>query len=231
MKNLYGYKEKDVIEFMEFLKERKGESLSSVFEKYAFKTGKSKGTIRNLYYAVAKKASNDKNFCKTYLNGENIKVNNIDKFNKEEERSLIKKIFLLTMQGKSVRKAVNELSKGDLKLALRYQNKFRNVQKDQKTVSEIVEEIKKETGKEVTVKKPQIKEYFSEFQFERLKSEINGLVEKISYKTKKENEFLKERISSLEFENLRLNNLLYGKSVPKVKGFFLNDLSGDIKRG
>ena len=52
-------------------------------------------------------------------------------------------------------------------------------------------------------------------QFEKLKGEINGLVSRIALKTKKENEFLKERIAVLEKENLKLYNLLYGSATPE----------------
>ena len=54
MENLYGFNKKDALSLIEFIKNKKGESLSSIFEKYAKVSGKAKGTVRNLYYTISK---------------------------------------------------------------------------------------------------------------------------------------------------------------------------------
>ena len=59
-----------------------------------------------------------------------------------------------------------------------------------------------------------------EEHFVRLKKEIDNLVNKISQKVRKENSYLKVRISFLEAENARLNNILYGNSGVKVVEYF-----------
>ncbi len=209
MEKIYGYKEKDVIGLAEFLMDKGNASLSSVFEKYGAKFGKAKGTVRNLYYALAKRSNQDEDFCAKYLGGKPLSVNKIVEFNQSEERELIKKVLLYKSQGRSCRSAIMELSNGDGKLALRLQNKYRNAVKNKpELIKSLLNELKCEGVVLGQINKP-IVEYISDAQFEKIKTEINNLVDKISSKTKKENQYLKERIDFLERDNLRLNNLLY----------------------
>ncbi len=221
MEKIYGYKEKDVIGLAEFLKNRGGESLSSTFTKYALINGKAKGTVRNLYYAVAKRSQTDKNFCDKYLEGKPIVINNISEFDKDEEKNLIKQILIERQDGKSIRSVIMRLANGDAKKALRYQNKFRNVVKNKPNlIAQIVGEIK-EDGKVQDVKvvqKPTSP--LTEQQFNRLKTEIDLLIGRISAKLKSENEYLRERICVLENENLKLTSLLYSSEKQKAKKYF-----------
>ena len=215
MEKIYGYKQSDVIGLAEFLKTRRGESLSEMFSRYAIKCGKAKGTVRNLYYALAKMSKEDEDFCNKYLSGNPISVSEIVEFKGEEEEDLIKKILSAKSQGKSVRCAINELAEGDGKRALRYQNKYRNAVKNKpdlvrKLIGELESEGEVEHG---VLDRPTPEQLISDDQLLRLKTEINNLVERISSKTKKENKFLKERIVFLERENLRLANLLYKDGV------------------
>ena len=113
MEKLYGYKQSDVIGLAEFLRERKGENLSQTFSQYALKSGKAKGTIRNLYYALAKLSKENVEFRDRFLGGEQINVNQIIEFDGDQERTLLKQVLIKTNQGKSVRSAINELSGGD----------------------------------------------------------------------------------------------------------------------
>ena len=216
MKKMYGYKEKDVIGLAEALRSRGNASLSKVFAAYGEMNGKAKGTVRNLYYALAKVSRADKEFCDKYLDGKPLTVGKIVEFEECEEKALIKKILLAQWEGRSVRGSIMELTDGDAKKALRYQNKFRNALKHKpQLIDEIVKELRAE-GKDIAVEKSEkVSDMISPAQFERLKSEINGLVGKIALKTKKENEFLKERVAALEKENLKLYNLLYGSAAPQ----------------
>ncbi|MBQ3116016.1 MAG: hypothetical protein IJC07_03200 [Clostridia bacterium] len=231
MDKLYGYKQSDVIGLAEFLKERKGESLSQTFSQYALKSGKAKGTVRNLYYALAKLSKENEEFRNQFLGGEQILVNQIVEFDSDQERALIKQVLIKTNQGKSVRSAINELAEGDQKVALRYQNKYRSAIKTKpQLIEDIIEEMKRDGTK--------VKEYKSEKalvpiikeeQFLRLKSEINNLVLRISQKERKENEFLKDRIRILEQENLRLKNLLYKDGInPTTPKFFRFNKGEDL---
>ena len=66
MESLYGFKEKDVKALAEFLKSRKNQPLTEVFKAYALMSGKKEGTVRNLYYAMAKKSGESEEFRKKY---------------------------------------------------------------------------------------------------------------------------------------------------------------------
>ncbi len=221
MEKIYGYKERDVLGLVEFLKDRGSESLTKVFENYALKHGKAKGTVRNLYYALAKHSAEDKEFCEKYLEGKPLTVGKIVEFNECEERQLVKRVLKEKSLGKSARKVITEISGGDVKVALRYQNKFRNALKNKpELIENVIEELKNEgVSVETTLKKKE-KEYFDEEIFCKVKNEINGLVSKIALKEKKTNEFLREKISLLERENARLRNALYGEQGYPAINFF-----------
>ena len=225
MKKLYGYKEKDVLGFMNFLKNHKG-NISTAFTVYANKVGKSRGTIRNMYYALAKATKEDSALQGKYLKGKSIKVNEIVGFTKEEEKELIKQILTLKSQGVSVRRAVYQLANNNVKKALRYQNKYRNSLKNKGLIEEVVKEIKGNGQKILPFLKPKKPIYDS--NLEKLKEEIDGLVDRISIKHRQENERLKERIALLEVENLKLNNLLYEKNQSKVPYFMLKEDSEKV---
>ncbi len=215
MEKIYGYKEKDVYALAEFIKEKGETSLSNVFEKFGALYGKAKGTVRNLYYAVAKKSNLDKEFCQKYLGGKPIKISKIEEFSKQDEKQLIKDILIKKNKGKSVRSIIMEMANGDAKTALRYQNKYRNaIKNNPELINEIILEINSQ-GEKVSIENNMHKKSIvSDAQFNKLKSEIDSLVEKISSKIKKENQYLKERINRLENENLKLISILYGSPNP-----------------
>ena len=213
MNKIYGYKEQDVIALAEFIKDRGNKSLSQTFREFAELHGKAQGTVRNLYYALAKLSKEDEGFCLKYLNGKPLSVSKIEGFTEEEEKDLVKKVLIGRGDGVSARGVIMSLSNGDGKIALRLQNKFRNAIKNKpRLVAEVVKELKDE-GKTVgaTNEKESSLDLISERQMLKLKREINGLVGRIAIKVRRENEYLKERVNCLERENLRLSTLLYGE--------------------
>lgn len=227
MEKIYGFKQKDVIGLAQMINNRGNRSLSEVFNEYAIVNGKANGTVRNLYYALAKKSATDKEFCDKYLGGKALQVSQIVQFDKDQERQLIKKILLAKQSGKSVRSEIMALSNGDAKTALRYQNKYRNALRNKpQVISDIIGEIKGE-GTTFTDKNmvDTQKSIISNQQFDRLKHEIDNLVGKIALKIRKENACLKERITILESENLKLKSLLYGgiKPIDTKKYFNLSN--------
>ena len=224
MEKIYGYKQKDIIGLANYLNNNDNNNLSSVFEQYALISGKAKGTIRNLYYALAKMSAKDDEFCNKYLGGKKLQVIKIKEFNEEEERNLIKKILLDIQKGKSVRSSIMLLANSDGKVALRYQNKYRNALKNK---PQLIEEIWAEISKDEMPSKTNFvktENYLTDANFAKLKSEINNLVAKIALKEKKENAFLKEKIVALEKENLRLYNALYN-NTDTIKFFRRNGQS------
>ncbi len=216
MKKMYGFKQKDIEGLAQFIKDKSHQSLTETFNQYALINGKATGTIRNLYYAIAKKSTVDKEFCEKYFDGKPLKVAQIIGFEKNEEKELIKKILLAKYNGSSVRGEILRLANGDAKIALRYQNKYRNALKNKPDlINQIVLEIKNQDNacyNEKTINKKSV--VVSNEQFEKLKNQIDSLVSKISLKIRKENACLKERIALLERENLKLMTMLYGSNKP-----------------
>ena len=214
MEKIYGYKEKDIVALAEFIKDKGETSLSNAFEKFGILNGKAKGTVRNLYYALAKRSNEDKEFCQRYLSGKPIKISKIVEFTKQDEKELIKNIILQKNLGKSVRSIIMEMAKGDAKIALRYQNKYRNaIKNNPQLIEKIVGEINNQGNLVIEIEK-EPKNIISDIQFAKLKNEIDALVQKISSKIKRENQYLKERVARLESENLKLVSILYGDQYP-----------------
>lgn len=212
MENLYGYKEKDVLGLISALKNHKG-TLSLAFKSYAKTCGKSVGTIRNLYYKLVKTSKSNKEFCDKYLNGKPINSNQIVFFKGDEDKKMIKDVLLLKSEGYSVRRAIFNLTKGDEKLALRYQNKFRSVKKDNpKLYNSVIEEIKREKPSVnlTLIEDKSPTEY--DFKLKRLKEEINFLYDSLIKSVKKENQILRQKNRSLMLENARLLD----KSIQKT---------------
>ncbi len=217
MNEIYGYKNKDLKALSDFLEKNKDLDKKRIFERFAILSCKSVGTVRNMYYALAKKGREDQDFCKEYLGGNVVKVAKIKPFSDSEERELIKKVLIEKEKGKSVRSAIISIAKGDDKLALRYQNKFRNfVKLKPEIIREILTEI---NGKDAFFATKKVKDIVPEATFNKLKSEINALFERVAKKLKKENEELRERVAFLKVENLKLQNVLYGGGGKAVAYF------------
>jgi hypothetical protein len=222
MEKIYGYRENDIIGLAEFVKDRKNQSLSKTFESYAAISGKAKGTIRNLYYALVKLSNENAYFCAKHLDGKPLSVSKIVEFKECEEKRVIKEILSAKRDGRSVRSKVMELANGDGKLALRYQNKFRGAIKNKpEFIESIIKELKSE-GKDMDLKGDKmIVNAVSDLQLKRLQTEINNLVSRISEKTLRENRALKERVAYLESENLKLSARLYGRTnIPDSLKYF-----------
>ena len=126
---------------------REGRSLSSVFEDYAKAAGKAKGSVRNLYYEAVKCGNSSEAFRKETFGGDAFTVGTRKTFDRMEERALLKSVFRLKKRGVSTRKVLQDLSGGDEKLLLRYQNKFRNlIVKNRPMVEEIMHEVAEQEG-------------------------------------------------------------------------------------
>ena len=195
-----------------------GKSLTEKFAEYGEKNGLARGSVRNAYYELVKKSRSDA-FAEKYLGGERLTAQEIRSFGTEEERTLVKTVLLGKRDGRSARSVIFELSGGDPKLALRFQNKYRNVLRSKpQLIRELVEEIRAESGipfDALTDVSPR----FRESQLKKLQSEINALVERISDGVRAENERLKERVRALESENAELTAAL-GEDGSRAAEFF-----------
>lgn len=212
MNRPYGYKEKDLIALAEFIVKGgfSGKPLSQGFKDYAAITGKAAGSVRNLYYALAKFSNENAEFAEKHLGGKPVKVEKSEKFS-EEENGIVSKIAEFKSRGVSVRRATICLAGGDAKKALRYQNKYRNALK--------FSEKQKASESDAQILPTE------KFFVKRLKAEINKLADRLAAGYKKENAKLIRQLAALKAENERLYRRLNG-SNGGVIGYF-NRNAGD----
>ena len=117
----------------------KGEPLRSVFDNIGQELGRKPNSVRNFYYASLKREEA----------GDVPTAAPFETFSQDEVRSLIREVLMARAKGVSVRACVQTLARGDRKLMLRYQNKYRSVLKSKPyLIREIMEEIT-EDGEQV----------------------------------------------------------------------------------
>lgn len=209
MNKINGYTEEEAKNLVEYIKEgkNKGKTLTYLFETYGLRHGRAKGSVRNYYYALMKNEKCDERIVKL-LDGSSLSVEKIREFTEEETDAALRSILAEKSKGLSVRRAIFNLSKGDDKLMLRLQNKYRNVLKKQ---PERLAELAAEMGlKDVTIIKAERKTAEKtalpdkDFLRRRLENEINALYDRLAQALKAENERLRAENASLKAENERL---------------------------
>lgn len=191
MNKINGYTEEEAIELVKYINDGKkaGKTLSGLFAGYAQKSGRAKGSVRNYYYALLRSTGDER--VKNMLRGTDLKAEKIMPFTEAETDRILKEILTQKSRGVSVRRAVLNLSGGDDKLMLRYQNKYRNVVAKQ---PERIERLRRECGL------PRIDDEVRV----RLEDEINGLYERLQATLKEENKRLTTVIKRLTDENALL---------------------------
>ena len=198
MNKISGYTEEEARSFVQYMYagRRAGRTLSSLFEGYAAKSGRAKGSVRNYYYALLRSTGNKE--VKKLLRGTDLKAEPIRAFSEEETDRVLRSILTEKSKGISVRRAVLNLAGGDDKLMLRYQNKYRNVLTKQPGR---IRQLMRECG---------IPEEEGAAQ-KRIEKEIDGLYDRLASSLKSENERLQATIKRLTDENallrLRVKNL------------------------
>ncbi len=114
--------------------EENGSSIKSVFDKVAQATGRKPNSIRNYYYLKIKE------------NSDLARVSFVP-FTDDEVDQLLRTMLRLQADGRSVRGIAMELGGGDKKAMLRYQNKYRSVDRtDPQHVRENMAEQKQESA-------------------------------------------------------------------------------------
>ena len=197
MNKINGYTEEEARSLVSFVCEgiNAGNTLSGIFASYAQKTGRAKGSVRNYYYALLRTTGDER--VKNLLRGTNLKAEKIVQFSEEETDKILKAILTQKSRGISVRRAVINLSGGDDKLMLRYQNKYRNVLSKQ---PERIEKLMEECGLNS-----------SDEARKKLENEINDLYDRLASGLKEENKKLTLMIKRLSDENsllkLQLKNV------------------------
>ena len=167
MKNLTNNEINELISECKDAKEN-GKSLVKIFDTFAKKYNKASGTVRNLYYKIV--TNKDKFFIETEIPSI-LKPAFFKEFTRAETKSIVKTILINKTKNTSVRQSVYKMANGNEKLALRYQNKYRNLLKSQKeTVINIAKSISEEYGVNVNPYKSESEEYL------KIESEIDKLL-------------------------------------------------------
>lgn len=109
------------------------------------------------------------------LDGKQLSVEQIREFTEEETDKALRSILAEKSKGISVRRAISNIAKGDDKLMLRLQNKYRNILKKQ---PERIDAIASEMGLG--------KDTDRNFLQRRLENEINALYDRLTQSLKEE---------------------------------------------
>lgn len=195
MNKINGYTEDEARAFVQYIYagRRAGRTLSALFDGYAKKSGRAKGSVRNYYYALLR--STDNKEVRKLLHGTGLKAEPIRAFSDEETDKLLRSILTEKSKGISVRRAVLNLAGGDDKLMLRYQNKYRNVLTKQ---PDRMQQLMRECGVEDGARR-------------RVEKEIDGLYDRLASSLREENERLQATVKRLTEENavlrLKVKNL------------------------
>ena len=208
MHKINGYTEEEAKSLVEYIQQgkSKGKTLSYLFASYGLERGRAKGSVRNYYYALMKNEKKDERIVKL-LDGTNLSVEKIREFTEEETDEVLRSILAEKSKGMSVRRAIFNLSKGDDKLMLRLQNKYRNtLKKEPARVRAIAKELGLDEDsvriRTVAQNRPPMPD--KDFLRRRLENEINGLYDRLAKALKDENERLRA-------ENERLKTALTNK--------------------
>lgn len=210
MNKINGYTEEEAKNLVEYIKEgkRKGKTLTYLFETYGLHNGRAKGSVRNYYYALMKNEKGDKRIVQL-LDGSELSVEKIREFTEEETNAAIRSILAEKSKGLSVRKAIFNLAKGDDKLMLRLQNKYRNTLKKEPTrIAAIARELGLTEESFLSPRQQKRREELprfpeKDFLQRRLGKEINSLYDRLAQALKTENERLREENARLKGEQVK----------------------------
>ena len=190
MNKINGYTEEEAKSLVEYIWEGKqaGKTLTYLYAAYGAAHGRAKGSVRNYYYALMKNRGKDERVVKL-LDGKQLSVEQIREFTEEETDRVLRSILAEKSKGVSVRRAICNIAKGDDKLMLRLQNKYRNVLKKQPgRVEAIAAEMGLETGEKSLLQR-------------RLETEINALYDRLTRSLREENSRLSDENARLKKEN------------------------------
>jgi hypothetical protein len=184
--NYSKWKNSEVIKLFNFITDcrQKNIPLIRAFDEYSTFTGRKPNSVRNYYYQELKEL--EKNSSRKDLLGIDIsahKKQEFKEFTEKEEYDLAFFILQKRRQGRSVRSSCIELSRGDVSVMIRYQNKFRSLIKQNPTLIESInkkldeiEGVKTVTGKVLNFPKANPAKINGKLSDEELKGLFMGLV-------------------------------------------------------
>jgi hypothetical protein len=176
----------------------------------------SAGSIRNIYYA------NLKGKGKKGLNAKKIHF-----FTTQEEEDMVRNVLLARSKTKSMRAAFLQVANGDKALALRYQNKYCNMLKNQRST----------VLKEILSQRKSLGECFNPYlnqkkrdEKSKLEREIQELVNAIGEKCKKENDLLKQKLARYQkLSVLEGHSEMQRKKEAGISAFFEKSAKSPLK--
>ena len=187
---------------------KKGETLSSVFKKIAEKYSMAQGSVRNIYYKTIKEGK-----------GGSLSAKKVVPFDKDEETKLLKHALYERRNYNSMREVFLNMAKGDKKLALRYQNKYCSMIKNNRSL----------VMREILTQKKVLGECFNPYvdkknqaEKAKLKREINLIVKKITQKCAKENAELKVKLARYEMLFAKSDYEVILHNEDSAKNFFIS---------
>ena len=203
-----GFKENETKKLIEFVKENGNKGLTKVFKEYASASGRAQGSVRNYYYKTIKECKNNEILRKKLGVSEEMFPNFIKEFKKSEARDLLSVVLKGVAEGKSVRSVISVLANNNDKLALRYQNKYRNLLKNERDlVLEVASNIKLKDGSNFNPYKLE-----QDSEYKKIESEIDSLIKRLVKSLTEENESLIEKNTLLIKENEKLKQIFKKKS-------------------
>lgn len=189
-----GYTKEEAKQLIDYVVagKREGKALSYLFASFGKAHGRAKGSVRNYYYSLLKRREDVR--VVQLLDGTNLSVEKIRAFSPAETDAVLRSILMQKAKGMSVRKAIRVVAKGDEKLMLRLQNKYRNLlKKEPERVRAMAQALGLKSEFEST---PRASEKTALQR--RLEEEINDLCERLTAALREENAMLKARIAYLE---------------------------------
>ena len=207
MQKINGYTEDEARELIDFVEngKRAGKTLTALFAAFGESHGRAKGSVRNYYYALMKNEYGDERIVKL-LDGSQLSVEKIREFTEEETDAALRSILAEKSKGLSVRRAIFNLAKGDDKLMLRLQNKYRNTLKKEPSriaalaaemgLADEVKRVERSAHKVLDKRVKGLPE--ADFLRRRLENEINALYDRLAQGLKAENERLREENARLK---------------------------------
>lgn len=213
-----GFKESETKSLIELVQKSENKDLTKVFKEYARISGRAQGSVRNYYYKTVKECKNNEELRKKLGVSKDMFPSFIKEFNDSESRELLKIVLSGVAKGKSVRSVISTLSNNNDKLALRYQNKYRNLIKNQKDlVLEVASQIKLKDGSSFNPYKLE-----EDSDYKKIENEIDSLIKRLVKSLTEENQTLLEKNASLQKENEKLREIFKKNMLDKnlTKDFF-----------